>query len=34
MAYAERTRAEHVKPRIASAYSEGTMVPLLPGPSR
>ncbi len=28
------TVAEHVKPRIASAYSEGKMVPLLPGPRK
>lgn len=28
-----RTVGEHVRPRIASAYSEGKMVPLLPGPS-
>jgi len=26
--------ADHVRPRIESAYKEGKMVPLLPGPSR
>ncbi|MGE0768969.1 MAG: hypothetical protein AB7L90_21205 [Hyphomicrobiaceae bacterium] len=28
-----RTVSEHVKPRIAQAYSEQKMVPLLPGPN-
>lgn len=28
------TVAEHVKPRIESAYKEGKMLPLLPGPSK
>lgn len=28
-----RTVGEHIRPRIASAYAEGKMVPLLPGPS-
>lgn len=27
------TVAEHVRPRIASAYSEGKMQPLLPAPN-
>lgn len=28
-----QTVADHVRPRIASAYKEGKMVPLLPGPA-
>jgi hypothetical protein len=29
-----QTVADHVRPRIESAYKEGKMLPLLPGPSR